>query len=293
MKTRLLLALLAFAAACGLQAAAAAAPAANIELGLQAYTFRNLTLAETLDCAVAMRIKNIQIYPGQKLSPQTGEKTSHDMSDAAKAEMRALFKSHNLNITSYGVVGGKNEAEWRKIFAFAKEMGMRDIAAEPAPAELPLLDRLSKETGVNLTLHNHPPPTRYNDPATSLAAVAPYGKNIGLCADTGHWARGGHDPVATLRRAEGRILSLHFKDLSELGVKSAHDVPWGTGVSSAALQILELRRQGFNGIAYMEYEYKIPQEQLFAEASASAGWFLRAIAASDADLQAGRVPPAR
>ena len=265
------------------------APRPNIELGLQAYTFRNLTLAETLDCAVAMKIKNIQIFQNQRLSPQNNEKTNHNMSDAAKAEMRALFKARGLNLTSYGVVIGKDEAEWRQIFAFAKEMGLRDIATEPKPEDMPLVDKLSRETGVNVTLHNHPAPNRFADPATSLAAVAPYGKNIGLCADTGHWARGGFDPVATLRRAQGRILSVHFKDLSELGVKTAHDVPWGTGVSHAAEQVLELRRQGFNGIAYMEYEYKLPQAQLFAEASASADWFLRAIAASDDDLQAGRI----
>lgn len=289
MKPKILLAAFALAAAWG--APASAAPAPDIELGLQAYTFRKVTLSEALDRAVAMKIKNIQAYGGQKISPKTGETFSHNMSDAAKAEVRALFKARGLNLTSYGVVTGKNEADWRQIFAFAKEMGLRDIATEPKTEEyLPLIAKLSAETGILVTLHNHANPP-YGNPDVPLDVIKRYGKNFGLCADTGHWARSGYDPVATLKKAAGKITSLHFKDLSERGLKEAHDMPWGTGSSEAALQILELRRQGFKGIAYMEYEYVVPQEQLDAETAACADWFPRAVAANEADLLAGRVLP--
>ncbi|MDR1011694.1 MAG: DUF1080 domain-containing protein [Opitutaceae bacterium] len=274
-----------------LSALQSAAESGGLELGLQAYTFRQVTLAETLDRAVAMKIKNIQAYGGQKVSAKVAENFSHNMSDAAKAEVRALFKARGLNLTSYGVVTGKDEADWRKIFAFAKEMGLRDIATEPKADVMPLIARLADETGVKVALHNHPRPSIYFDPDFALATVKPYGSNIGLCADTGHWARSGFDPVATLRKVEGRIVSLHFKDLSEIGLKAAHDMPWGTGASEAAKQILELRRQGFKGIAYMEYEYKVPLAQLDIETAECADWFPRAVAASEADLIAGRVLP--
>ena len=135
-------------------------------------------------------------------------------------------------------------------------MGLHDLAAEPPPELMPLVARLAKESGIAVALHNHPPPTRYPaDPAVSLAAVQPYGAELGLCADTGHWVRSGFDPIATLRRAAGRIITVHFKDLNERGVTGAHDVPWGTGVSDAAGQLAELRRQGYGGIVYIEYEH--------------------------------------
>ena len=54
-------------------------------------------------------------------------------------------------------------------------------------------------------------------------------KRIGACADTGHWLRSGLNPLECLKKLEGRIISLHFKDLNEKG-PSAHDVPWETGV---------------------------------------------------------------
>lgn len=70
---------------------------------------------------------------------------------------------------------------------------------------------------------------------------------------------------------------------------SGHDVPWGTGVSNAAGQLAELRRQDFTGIVYLEYEARTPMIE--AEIARCAEFFHRAAAASNADLVAGRVVP--
>jgi len=264
-------------AACLLSTPAPAAPA-PIELGLQAFTFRYHTLEETLDHAVALGIKNIQLYGAQTISSQVPEKATHNMSDAAKTALRALLATRNLTLTSYGVVRGKSEADWRKVFAFAKEMGLRDIAAEPNPKDLPLLAKLSDETGVKVAIHNHPPPSLYWDPDATLAAIAPYGKNIGLCADTGHWTRSNLDPVATLRKTASRIIQVHFNDTSTRGDKTAHDVPWGTGAADAPAQLRELLRQNYRGILYIEYEHtNIPPAQFDAELAASIAWFRKEI----------------
>ena len=83
---------------------------------------------------------------------------------------------------------------------------------------------------------------------------------MGSCADVGHWVRSGLDPVECLKKLEGRIICLHFKDLSEKtppGAKKskAHDVPWGTGVGNPQGMMAELKRQGFRGAFCIEYEY--------------------------------------
>ena len=293
MKTpRLLLAALTAALISVFSLPATAAPAGGIELGLQAYTFRDRTFAEALDRAAAMGMKYIQAYPNQKISPTNNHATDHNMTAADKAEVRALLKAKGITLTSYGVVYAKSEAEWRKVFAFAKEMGLRDIATEPKPEVFELVAKLSAKTGVAVTIHNHATPNPYANPQTVLDAIKPYGKNIGFCADTGHWARSGFDPAATLKKFLPNIISLHIKDLSERNVKTAHDMPWGAGASAIALQVAELRRQNFNGIVYMEYEYMNPRPRLDAETAASADWFQRALAAPLDDLVAGRVPPA-
>jgi sugar phosphate isomerase/epimerase len=63
------------------------------------------------------------------------------------------------------------------------------------------------------------------------------------------------DPVECLQKLEGRIISLHMKDLDKRGVRNAHDVPWGTGNCNVAGVLHELHRQGFKGVFSAEYEH--------------------------------------
>lgn len=265
-------------------------PPAGPTLGLQAWTYNNLTLAETADKAAALGIHHVQGFTRQRIGGGIDGTLALTMDEATRTRVLALLKEKGVTMTSMGVVSATNETEWRQLFSFAKAMGMRDIAVEPPkakwPTELPLLDRLAREFGVGVTFHNHYNPD--NPPEHLAAALQPYGKHMGFCADTGHWARSGFDPVAALRKTEGRLISLHFKDVIQFA-RNARDVPWGTGVSNAAGQLVELRRQGFTGIVYLEYEARTPRIE--AEIARCVEFFRRAAAASDADLLAGRLNP--
>ncbi len=68
-------------------------------------------------------------------------------------------------------------------------------------------------------------------------------------------ATGAHGarPIECLKKYEGKIISLHFKDVDE-AKKDAHDVPWGTGVGNDEAQFKELARQKFSGPISIEYE---------------------------------------
>ena len=63
--------------------------------------------------------------------------------------------------------------------------------------------------------------------------------------------------IDCLRKLEGRIVSLHFKDIhmGEGGAKGYRDVIWGTGVLDVKAMLRELKRQGFQGVFSIEYEY--------------------------------------
>jgi sugar phosphate isomerase/epimerase len=60
-------------------------------------------------------------------------------------------------------------------------------------------------------------------------------------------------PADTLKKLEGRVLHLHFKDLNEFG--KGHDVPWGTGRGNPKAMMEELKRQGYKGYLSIEYEF--------------------------------------
>ena len=119
-----------------------------------------------------------------------------------------------------------------------------------------------------MAIHNHPKPSQYWNPDTVLEAVKGRTPLMGACADTGHWLRSGLDPVECLKKLDGRVICLHFKDLviedpktqnaapaagkKKSAAMAMHDVPWGIGVGDVKAQMAELKRQHFHGAFCVE-----------------------------------------
>lgn len=229
----------------------AAAEKLGWRLGVQAWTFRDRTAFEAIDTAKKLGLEYIELYPGQPLRPDQREtKVGPDMSDVQRVQLKQKLKTAGVKAVSFGVVGfDKNEAEARKVFQFAKQMDLETLSCEPEPDACEMVDRLCNEFRINAAIHDHPKPSRYWNPDTVLAAVAGRSTRLGACADTGHWSRSGLVPAECLKKLEGRILELHFKDIAG-GV----DRPWGTGQGDARAMLRELQRQGFRGFVAIEYE---------------------------------------
>jgi len=228
-------------------------------LGMQAYSFNRFTFYEAVDKNKALGMSYIEAYPGQKLSARHGEaKFDHNMAPALRLEVKQMLKAKGVELVNYGVVGlPNNEEECRKVFNFAKAMGIETIVSEPPEDAFDLIDKLCQEYKIAVALHNHPKPSRYWDYKTVLRLCEGRSKWIGACADTGHWMRSGIDPVEAVRALgiAGRIRSFHFKDLNEFGVRNAHDVPWGAGKGKAAQVLGILASMGFEGSFSVEYEH--------------------------------------
>ncbi len=262
--------------------------APGLQVGLQCYTFRSFTFAETLAKADALGIRLLQAYPGQSLGGGLPGVFGPAMTAEERQTVKEWLKARDLTVASFGVTGAEDEEGWKRLIAFAEDFGIQTIVTEVPADRLPLVRDLVRGKNLRIALHNHPTPSRYADPAVALAAIRDLGPQFGLCADTGHWTRSGFDPVASLRQAEGRIFELHFKDISE-PARKGHDMPWGTGIGQAGAQIAELRRQGVNGIAFIEYEHNTPQ--LEADVARSIGFFRTAMRAPLEDLVRGAVVP--
>ncbi len=220
-------------------------------LGMQAYTFNRFTFFEAVDKTASLGLSWIEAYPGQRLSADSEARTDHNMPAEARELMKAKLRDAGVRLVNYGVVGlSKNEAESRKVFEWAKEMGVRTIVSEPPEDAFDTIEKLADEYEINVAIHNHPKPSHYWDPATVLRVLEGRSSRLGACADTGHWVRSGLDPVECLKKLEGRIISLHFKELQD-----GHDVPWGQGANRATPLLKELHRQGFRGVFSVEYEH--------------------------------------
>jgi|GEM_PF-358997 len=265
------------------------------QVGIQAYTLRSYTYEQALQKAESLGIHNMEIYPGQKIDASSDLKTSHSLDAAGRAKILQMAKDHGIRLVSYGVVNGRNEADWEQIFGFAKDLNLICINCQATPATLGYLDGLSKKYGIKVALHNHPgipgiinPGNPYADPNVAYQALQNCGTNIGVCADTGHWVRTGFNPVEALHLLRGHIVELHFKDLDQ-GNILGKDMPWGTGISHAGEQLAELRSQGFDGIVLAEYENNTPE--LMENLKKCVTYFQGALTAPLADLVDGAYLP--
>ncbi|MEX2591750.1 MAG: sugar phosphate isomerase/epimerase [Anditalea sp.] len=227
---------------------------ADWKLGSQAYTFRLFSLEETLEKLNSIGVKHVELYPGQKIEKTGEETTNFSVSKEKRETIKSLLKKYEIEAVAYGVVSPSDE-DWPQVFEFAKDLGIGIITTEPRPNQFDLVEKLCEQHGIKVALHNHPVPSMYWHPEVPLRLLENRSPLMGVCADIGHWVRSGLNPVDCLQKLEGRIISLHMKDLNERGVSSAHDVPWGTGTSNVAGVLHELNRQGFKGVFSAEYEH--------------------------------------
>ena len=230
-------------------------------LGCQAWTFKEFSVMEAIDKTAEAGGKVIEFYPGQKFSAEKPDlKFDHNASDEMIAAVQAHLQARGLRAVNYGVVGiPQDEAGARKIFDFAKKLNLYGLTTESVDA-MDTIEKLVKEYDIHVGFHDHPRQPKnpgYNmwDPNYVLSVVKDRDARIGSCSDVGHWVRSGLNPVDCLKILEGRVISVHLKDLNEKGNVNAHDVPAGTGVSDIPAILTELKRQNFAGNISIEYEY--------------------------------------
>jgi sugar phosphate isomerase/epimerase len=221
----------------------------GLKLSLQCWTFRALTFFETVDKAASLGVKYVEMFPGQTLKPGSTVKVGKGMNEETIAEIKKKLADSGVKLVAYGVDGvPTDEAGARKVFEWAKNMGIEVLVTETTPTEIH--DKLCNEFKIKMALHNHP---KTWPPEEVLKATKDRSKLIGSCSDTGHWMRADRVPADMLKKLEGRVLHLHFKDLNEF--VNGHDVPWGTGRGNPKAMMEELKRQGFKGYMSIEYEY--------------------------------------
>jgi sugar phosphate isomerase/epimerase len=225
-------------------------------IAIQCYTFREFSFQEALEKAKAIGIDFVQAWPDQILKPDNPDvKIDHNLSEKNIQWVQRKLEENGQHLIAYGVVDFDNtEKDIRKVFDFAKKLGIRTIVAEPKFDDFSLLERMVKEYDINVAIHNHPAPSKYARPEVVLAQIEGLDRRIGACVDTGHWMRSGVKPLEGLKMLEGRIIDVHLKDLDTFGKKEAEDVPFGQGLANVHDILAELTRQNYRGYIAVEYE---------------------------------------
>ena len=236
---------------------------------LQLYSFRMMTFEEAVNTAKKLGFDYVEAYPGQKLAKDSSFNTNYNACPEARQMMRDILSKADVKMISYGVTGAGNEAQWRELFAFAKDMGIEIVQTEVGKnAEtLDIIDKVAGEFGIKVALHNHTQPAGHPD---KVKIELEGRKNIGSGADTGHWAVAGTDPLEGVKSLAGKFNSLHLVDEKAIG-QGSYIVPFGKGACQIDKILEELKKQNFTGTITLEYERVSPELQ--KEVGECAQWY--------------------
>lgn len=228
---------------------------AGFTISVQCWSLKEFTLWEAIEKSASAGAAAVEVFPGQTIGGELGDaKLGPDLSDEQISTLLGHAKTNGITPVNFGVTGiSKDEAEARKTFEFAKKMGLYGVTTESLDA-LDTLEKLAKEYDLKVCFHNHPKPTHLWDPNKIWEAIKDRHENIGYCADLGHWATSGLDPLEVIKKIAPRVHAFHMKDREAVG-KWTHDRPFGTGVIDNAAILDEVRKHGFAGNVTIEYEH--------------------------------------
>lgn len=225
----------------------------GFKLGVQMWTFRMFSVTDALQKVDSAGIKYIEAFVGQPLGGDLPGKFGPEMSADTRTRLKAMLQPKGIQIIAMGVISPADSGEWIKAFELAKEFGLSYITAEPKKDQWNMVDSLAGVYGIKVAIHDHPKPSGYWSPDSVLAAIQGH-SNIGACADIGHWARSGLDPVDCLKKLDGHLIGAHLKDVVKFDDVEAADTVVSKGVIDFPAVFKEFKRQNFNGAFSIEHE---------------------------------------
>lgn len=246
-RRQFLLASSAALAAASLTRVANAAENSNYKLGIQLYSLRGFDVDQALKHASDLGFQQVEFYGGMLATNAPLKQIQ---------ETRKKVADLGMSISAHGVNRlTKDAAANRKIFGFAKTLGIPTITADPDPDSFDNLDELVKEFDIRVAIHNHGPGHRYNKAVDVLNAIEGHDARIGACADLGHYIRSGQRATEVIRLLKGRLYGIHLKDFAEMK-KQTKGVILGQGHLDVEGVFLALKATDFpeNGAISLEYE---------------------------------------
>ncbi len=181
------------------------------KMGLQSYSLRGFTTDGHADLKKALAgTKELGLHYWEAF-PAHVPLTA----DGAKIqEIKSELEAAGVHLNGWGVTGlGKDEAADRKVFEFARAMGLGYLTVDPDPDSFDLLDKLVEEYGIPIGIHNHGPGHKFALIDTIANAIKDHSPKIGCCIDTGHFLRSKEDPVRAVEVFGKRVFGVHLKDV--------------------------------------------------------------------------------
>ena len=253
----------------------------GVRLGVQTYSFRELTRppgGDLVDPIIAA-MKECGLTECELWSPQIeppspfgrGRPTPEQAQQAREAaktwrletpidHFRAIQKKfEGAGMTIYAFNYSPNnsftDAEIDRGFEMAKALGAEIITASATIEAARRMAPFAATHKMPVAMHNHSNVTDPNEFATleSLATALTLSPLFRINLDIGHFTAANFDAMQYLREHHDAITNLHLKDRKS---HQGDNVPWGTGDTPIRDVLQLLKRERWPIRAYIEYEHR-------------------------------------
>ncbi len=227
-------------------------------LGIEAYTFHKYTLFDAIDRTAQLGLPFMGGLSFQKVSKDIDKNFDPELTDDELKQIRLKLDAAGVRLLTYyfhSIPG--DEVGCRRVFEFARKIGIETFMSEPAVESLDTIEKFCDQYDINVALHNHDKKAspQYWHPEGILKACRGRSKRIGACGDLGYWMRSGIDPIKAVNMLGKRLITVQMHDLDELSGEG-HDVPWGSGAGNSEKFIKEVHRLGIKLTMFgLEYSY--------------------------------------
>jgi len=220
-------------------------PYRGLKVGVHTYSLRKFEFADAVRMTKEFGVRYIGLNPVHLPLNSSREKL---------ADAKTHIQDAGLKLLACGVVSfDADRSKSRRVFEYAKTMGMRTIVANPSPDSLDNLDALVAEFRIRIAIHNHGPEGIYSVPDDVLKAMTGRHELIGACVDLGHYERSDVRAEEALRAFGERVYDIHLKDVNRRDVRG-RGVILGEGVVNLPAVFDELISMRFDGHVALEYE---------------------------------------
>jgi len=194
------------------------------QVGIAAEAMHELTFFSAVEKADLLGVANIEGSSAQKVNLEIPKYVTYDLAPGEITAVKDRLNVMSMRMAAYRVPAiGPGDEAGRKLFEFAKTIGVDVIVSEHIPDDLPMVDKLANEFSISVAL--------CGTPSKILAAVNSLTNRVGAWGDTGAWLEDGVKPLDAVTQLKDRLLVLNVRDRSATG-KGGKDVALGTGVAA-------------------------------------------------------------
>ncbi len=219
-------------------------PHAAFTLGLGTYTFRNQDIDGLILRCRALNLNTIELSHPQFMLPQA------DLNTFAAAQQK--LKNAGVDLRSWFCGDLNKTSEIERLVEGVHLLGVKMVSGSATHELLDPIDSACGTAGFRFGIHNHYFANRkflYESPDDVLAALNGH-PNLFSTLDTGHMIACGFDPTEAYEKLKPHVRIIHLKDEDKPG----HGVVMGRGSGNMAKFLRTICKDGFNGLAAIEFE---------------------------------------